>query len=81
MDAIHDDASDQIKALYGRHGVKAQGKKHTPHLFHTILLFAETKTAGWTMTSVKDRERELLKGTEVGNFAMPYLVGEAGWTP
>ena len=78
---ISDRDSEDTKKLYGRHGVKPEGQKQTGHLFHTVLIAKNTGKEEWRVTSVKDRERALLEGEKVGNFALTYLVKTAGWRP
>lgn len=80
-----DDA--RIRGLFSRLGVKPQGQKDLPHLFHTVLLMQESPK-GWTMTTAKDRERARVGGVVLGGesgpepgFVMKYLLQIAGWKP
>ena len=70
--------SAAVRSLFLPYGVKPQGQKDLPFSFHTVLITGKSPT-GWTLTSVKDRERELLTGLEVSNFTTDYLVKVAGW--
>lgn len=69
-----------MRQLFGRFGVKPEGQKQLGHHFHTILLLQDTGKE-WKMTTVKDRNREKVKGLTVGDFVMDYLVPVAGWKP
>lgn len=76
--------SEQIRNLFGRVGVKPQGQKDLPHIFHTVLLMQAAGSVAspeWRMLSVKDRERALLKGEKVDQFVLSYLMKVAGWKP
>jgi hypothetical protein len=73
--------SEETKKLYGRHGMKPEGQKHSGHLFHTVLISKNTGPEEWRLTSVKDRERALLEGSVNKGFAMKYLIQTAGWRP
>lgn len=71
-----------IAQWFGRIGSKPAGQKDIPRQFRSVIKMSEPakKGGGYTMTSAKDRERELMEGVEVGDFARDYLVGVAGWT-
>lgn len=71
--------SKESKAMYGKFGVKPVGQKHNSHLFHTVLWLQNPKSGSWTMTTIKDREREEQMSTPVGDFAADYLVGVGKW--
>lgn len=82
MDTLSkEDRNDKdLVDLYGKFGVKPKGQKHTGHIVHTLLKFAESRRDGYVMTTIKDRSREQLQGEEIGDFALSYLVKVAGWT-
>lgn len=65
--------------LYGPWGVKPKGQPDLHYASNTTLIFELRKKAEWTMTTLKDREREMLERAELNNFATDYLVGVAGW--
>ena len=78
-DAIQDTTEKEIKAIYGPHGIKPRGQKHTPHFFHTCLVKGMVGDSRRLITA-KDRGRAYLQGAEVNNFALDYLVNVAGWS-
>lgn len=65
--------------LYGHVGYKPRGQKHTGHAAQTILMFHRTNSGDFKITTVKDRQREDMKGESNRNFAIKYLKGYAGW--
>jgi hypothetical protein len=73
-----DQTEREILAVFGAHGVKPKGQKHTPHYFHSCLI---KKYIGdqRLMVTAKDRGREYLAGAPITNFATDYLVRVAGW--
>lgn len=76
--------SADVRETYGRLGMKPQGQKDLPHLFHSVLYMQEKPGRGgatWVMSTAKDRQREIMKGEEVGQFVMSYLIQRAGWRP
>lgn len=82
--AEQDDKATRM--LFGPHGVKPEGQKALAYQFHTVLLTGEQKIGAgdeavsqWTLTTVKDRERERLTKTPVRNFALDYLKRVGGW--
>jgi hypothetical protein len=79
-----------VTAMFGQLGMKPDGQRDVPHSFHTVLYQTsiDMGPAGrkWMMTSIRDRERPLLIGAEVGaggvaDFGTSYLMAVAGWTP
>lgn len=64
--------------LYNAYGLKPRGQKHLGHQFHSVLLFSKDRD-GWTLTTIKDRGRQLFEKQKLVNFPMQYLVGKAGW--
>jgi hypothetical protein len=69
----------EVVALAGRHGMKPEGQKGLGHFAHTVLWLKEARQ-GWEMTTLKDRQRKVLAGEAVSNFAVSYLMLVAGWT-
>jgi hypothetical protein len=71
------------RQMFLPYGVKPVGQKDLPHMVHTVLLHGHlalpNRPDSYTFTSVKDRERELLQGQQVTNFAHDYLVKVGGW--
>jgi ABC-type dipeptide/oligopeptide/nickel transport system ATPase component len=73
----------KVRQMFNRVGMKPEGQKALPFLFHTIILTQEAST-DWRLTTVKDRQRERVVGkvvTEGGGFPMSYLIPTAGWKP
>ena len=68
-----------VKAIFQAFGIRPVGQKHLAFNMHTVLLFAMTKSDEWRVTSVKDRERELLVNQPITDFTRDYLVKVAGW--
>lgn len=72
-----------VRDLFLPFGVKPAGQKELPFQFHTVLLAGKKQMVGqpaeYTLTTVKDRERQELSGLVVANFTMDYLVNVAGW--
>lgn len=70
------------RELFQRTGRKPVGQKHLPRYFDTIVRVQRTRERGadkFTMSTIKDRERELVVDVEVKDFFMAYLKGHAGW--
>lgn len=65
-------------ADYVTHGVKIAGQKYTGHLMHTILRVQAGEPGAPVFNTVGDRERELLVGETIKNFALGYLC-KNGW--
>lgn len=72
-----------VRDLFLPYGVKPAGQKELPFQFHTLLLAGKSQMVGqpvkYTLTTVKDRERQEVSGLQVTNFTMDYLVNIAGW--
>lgn len=68
-----------LKAIFQAFGLRPVGQKHMAFQVHTVLLFQMMKPGEWYLNSVKDRERELLVGHRIKDFARDYLVKVAGW--
>jgi hypothetical protein len=73
------DEKDTV-SLFGKHGIKPRGQKHTGHQFHSVLWLNQEKQ-GWKLTSLKDRGRPQLQGEDVTDFFVTYLMRCAGWKP
>lgn len=71
--------SVEVRAEYGKFGVRPGGEKNLGFLFHTILLLSEGKQGEWAFTTVRDRNRPQQKGKKMADFVVSYLVGVAGW--
>jgi hypothetical protein len=83
----------EVLKLYERLGSKPASQKRWGHNMHSTILMEKGMVAGkWTMTTVKDRDREEMKNREVGEFvvdggvkekgfASAYLWDIAGWRP
>lgn len=69
----------EMLRLFGPYGVKPKGQKRSPHLFHTVLLMSKMGSDNYTITTVGDREREVLEDDDAGEFAITYLQHVAGW--
>jgi hypothetical protein len=71
--------SKDIRDAFGRYGMRPAGQKNLGFQFHTVLLMASPSKDQYTVTSVKDRSRELLVNQPVSDFTIQYLCGTAGW--
>jgi len=69
----------QTVSLFSRFGMKPDSQKRLAHQMHTVLWLRTPRSGTWTMTSVKDRERELKEDEVMLTFPLSYLVGVAGW--
>lgn len=78
VDRKNDDAT--TLNVFGRYGFKPEGQKNTAHLFHSVIALEQGAYSGWTMTTVKDREREQMAKVPVNDFVVDYLVKRGGWT-
>lgn len=72
--------SKETISIYGQVGYKPEGQKRLAHQFNTTLFLSKDSRGEHIITTLKDRERELLQGTRLKNFALDYLKGPAGWT-
>jgi hypothetical protein len=77
--AIGRDESDEIKEVFGHLGYKPKGQGRLHHIGHTNLFFVKRGHDRWTVTTVKDRNRQEVERMDVKDFAMDYLRGIAGW--
>lgn len=67
-----------LRKLYGPLGARPAGQKEIGHTTRTVMLF-ERSGSEWTMTTVKDRYRDLLDQETVEDFALDYLRDVGGW--
>ncbi len=67
------------RQLFHRFGTKPVGQKELPYQFHTLLLSARDARGQFVLNTVKDREREELRGSITANFVTDYLVKIGGW--
>lgn len=77
-----DEKNREIRQLFGSAKVKPTGQKHLGFQFRTIVIFSKIVTGTderYTITTIKDRERELIRSATCNNFASDYLVKVAGW--
>lgn len=72
--------SREIRETFGRYGVRPTGQKALGFQFHTVLLLQSPSRDEWTLTSVKDRSRELQVAAPMFDFVASYLVPVAGWS-
>jgi DNA polymerase III delta prime subunit len=68
-----------LRAEYGKFGVRPAGEKNLGFMFHTVLLLSEVKQGEYTYTTVRDRRREQQKSRSLTGFVPSYLIGVAGW--
>ena len=71
--------SKDLQALYLHHGFRPDTQKAWSARMHTVLWMQRPRVGEWTMTSIKDRERELLQDAPVLTFPMSYLLRVGGW--
>jgi len=64
----------ETNTQFGEVGVKPDCEKSTPHMTRTVI-----RMMRYRATTVKDRQRETLQGTKIGDFAEDYLKTVAGW--
>jgi hypothetical protein len=77
--AVQEDDGKEIRALFGRYGVKPTGQKENGHRFHTVLWTSRSANGQWRINTIKDRERDEMVDVVVGDFAQDYLAKVAGW--
>ena len=80
VDKIGDGEDSDLRAMFGKVGVKPRGQKRLPHIPHSTV-WMKRLSNGWTMQTVKEqgRHRDEMENVEVVNFAKQYLQGVAGW--
>lgn len=69
----------EVRAEFGKYGVRPAGWKELGFAFHTTLLLNEVVQGQWTFTTVRDRGREQVNGKQMKNFVTSYLIPIAGW--
>lgn len=77
------DAKD-VRDLYGVVGFKPDAQRRLGANAQTVMFMEQAKRGSevyWVMTTVKDREREMVRRVEWGDFAQEYLFKVAGWRP
>lgn len=79
VDMIGNKDDKESRMLYGEMRVKPRGQKKLGHWFHTILWFQQPTTTDYTLMTIKDRGRKPLVSAPLRNFALDYLVRNAGW--
>ncbi len=72
-----------IKAFYGDTKIRLEGQKHTPYKMQTIILMSANgkpkERKHYMTTFLKDRGRAWMDNKEWTDFALDYLVMEAGF--
>lgn len=66
------------RKLYGAFGAMPTGHKSLGHRFDTVLLLQKERD-GYTMTTMKDRERDDMEDAKLTDFSVNYLMKIAGW--
>lgn len=72
----HLDGAEVQRQYAKSNGFKPEGEKTLGHTAHTVLRFNNQR-----ITTVKDRQREDLKGVQFTDFSRDYLIKVAGWRP
>lgn len=72
--------SMELRVEYGKFGVKPAGEKNMGFLFHTVLWLAEPQSENWIFSTVRDRNRGIIKGRQLRSFTEDYLLKEGGWS-
>lgn len=67
-----------VKKLYQSLGAKPAGDKNIGHTTRTVMLFEKDRRE-WTMTTVKDRYRDILEDEPLHDFALDYLRDVGRW--
>lgn len=70
--AVSEDDDMVTKDLFGSLGVKPAGQKALGHQFHSVFLFIHGKD-GWSITTIKDREREAMDHMKLVSLPHQYL--------
>lgn len=71
--------STELRAEFGKFGVRPAGEKNLGFMFHTVLLLSEPRPGQYVYSTVRDRRREQQKAREMTGFVTSYLIGVAGW--
>lgn len=69
-----------IKATFADVKVRPKGQKMLGHAPHTVLLSLAVQAGEIFLTTVKDRERDVLRVKEMNQFVLDYMVPIAGWS-
>jgi hypothetical protein len=69
----------QLRAMFLPLGCKPVGQKDLAFQFHTVLVSDRDVTGRRLINTVKDRERQEVRGQVVNDFAIDYLTNIAGW--
>lgn len=78
-EGVRDTDSRQLKATFGRVGIRPRAQKQIGHQAHSILLMQALRPNEPTITTVKDRGRVSLDSHRFSDFTLDYLVPVAGW--
>lgn len=70
----------EVKSLYKALRSMPGGEKRMGGRVHSVLMFS-TDAEGWYISTAKDRGRERLLNHKSVNFAVSYLIKNAGWQP
>lgn len=72
----------EVLNLYERYMVRPEGQKNLGHQVHTVLRSinaSEPRKQEWRVTTIKDRQREMLVSARMEDFVLNYLVEVAKW--
>lgn len=72
-----------VISLYERLGVRSAGQKGLGHAVHTVLRSvnaSQPRQPQWKITTVKDRQREMVSGLLVEDWVTNYLIPVAKWS-
>lgn len=80
-DAVGTKDDRKIKVLYETLGFKPKGQKTLAYTPHTVLMTSKSRGGEYRITTVKDRERQVVEGMQVAEFGRDYLMKLARWRP
>lgn len=80
VEPLKDTDDRTIRATFADVKVRPRGQKMLGHAPHSVLLAQTVRPGEIYLTTVKDREREALKGKELGQFTLDYLIAIGGWS-
>lgn len=72
----------EVTTLYQRLGYRPQGQKNLGHGPHTVLRSinaSDPRNKQWKISTIKDRQREVLSGKVIEDFVMDYLIPVGHW--
>lgn len=69
----------EVLSMYGEFGYKPRGQKHSGHIMNTVVMLHGRPETSRRMTTVKDRQREVLQGEKFKSFPRDYLMKVGGW--